>query len=102
MLRPWLCETIKNSIYGLEKDLSSSLGTLVQILSFDENEATILLHDSEYLIYGVLDDKTRKDLSKVAKEANKELSRSFAVVEGFAFSKANITDNSGNCKVEFT
>ena len=77
--------------------MASSLGTLTQILSFDENEAVILLHDGEYLIYGILDDKTRKDLTRVAKEANKNLSQSFAVLEGFSFSKANIMDNSGNC-----
>ena len=77
--------------------MTSSLGTLTQILSFDENEAVILLHDGEYLIYGILDDKTRKDLTRVAKEANKNLSQSFAVLEGFSFSKANIMDNSGNC-----
>ena len=102
MLRPWLCETIKNSVYGLEKDVTSSLGTLTQILSFDDNEAVTLLHDGEYLIYGILDDKTRKDLSKVAKEANKELARAFAVVEDFAFAKANIMDNSGNCSAVST
>lgn len=97
MLRPWLCESIKNAVYGLKRDVTSSLGTLTQILSFDENEAVILLHDGEYLIYGILDDKTRKDLTRVAKEANKNLSQSFAVLEGFSFSKANIMDNSGNC-----
>ena len=78
MLRPWLGESIKNAVYGLKRDVASSLGTLTQILSFDENEATILLHDGEYLIYGILDDKTRKDLTRVAKETNKNLSRSFA------------------------
>ena len=67
------------------------------VSSFDENEATILLHDGEYLIYGILDDKTRKDLTRVAKETNKNLSRSFAVLESFSFSKANIMDNNGNC-----
>ena len=72
MLRPWLCESIKNAVYGLKRDVTSSLGTLTQILSFDENEAVILLHDGEYLIYGILDDKTRKDLTRVAKEANKK------------------------------
>ena len=79
--------------------MTSSLGTLTQILSFDENEAVILLHDGEYLIYGILDDKTRKDLTRVAKEANKNLSQSFAVLEGFSFSLSNIMDNSGNCSV---
>lgn len=77
--------------------MASSLGTLTQILSFDENEAAILLHDGEYLIYGILNDKTRKDLTRVAKETNKNLSRSFAVLESFSFSKANIMDNSGIC-----
>lgn len=97
MIQAWLCRSLMGLLANPGSYSPLNFGTELQVLCYNENETTILLHDGEYMISGILSNTAKQELIKSKPDPSQDINRAFVLLNHFCFSKANIVNNSGSC-----
>ena len=101
MLSCWIKSSLSSVLRSPLETEPGVFGTLAQVLSFDEERNVMVLHDSEYLVSAILNDTVTRKMNQAKADPSQVITHGMIVLKSFCYSKANIMDSCGSCRVCF-
>ena len=74
------------------------MGVTAQVLSYNEDILSIIIHDSEYFISGSVSKEINEKILKNKPDYSQRVTNGYLLITDYIISKANIVDDKNQCK----